>query len=133
VEFLVKLAEVEEADARAEANFEHSLPACELLEAKLDAPLIHTANDRQAVKLDRILFIHADVTLEWQQLQANFLAGRFHVGSASIRFSKFPGFHFILSPYGVHRASALGRFLFCFRLSPDQPKILITGLTLIET
>jgi hypothetical protein len=97
VNFLVKLAEVEEADARAEANLEHGLPARELLQTQLDAVLVHAPDDGQAVKLDWVFFIHANVTLEWQELQANLLLRWFHVGLASNKLNDFSGFHFTLS------------------------------------
>jgi len=97
VNFLVKLAEVEEANARAEANFEHGFPALELFQAKLDAPLVHAPDDGQVVKLNRVFFIHANITLEWQELQANLLWGWFHVGLASNKLNDFSGFHFTLS------------------------------------
>jgi hypothetical protein len=83
------------------------LSARELLQAKLDALLVHAPDDRQAIKLDWVLFIHANVTLERQELQANFLAGWFHIGSASLTLNDFSGFHFTLSTSKTHKAGAL--------------------------
>ncbi len=107
MDFLIKLAEIEKANPRAEPDLEHGLSARELLQAKLDALLVHAPDDRQAIKLDWVLFIHANVTLERQELQANFLAGWFHIGSASLTLNDFSGFHFTLSTSKTHKAGAL--------------------------
>ena len=64
MDFSVKLAEIEEANPRAEANLEHGLPTGKLIKAKLDALLVHAPDHGQMVKLDWVFFIHANVTLD---------------------------------------------------------------------